>query len=288
MRVKERFDPGRHLQPRTSSSAGSRSDGQRAPSTTQRPPELDLIGDCVHCGFCLPTCPTYVLWGEEMDSPRGRIVLMRAGLEEGSPLSTEQVNHFDNCLGCMACVTACPSGVEYDKLIEDTRQQVERNFTRSPGERAVPAPDLRPVPAPRTSARARAADRAPAPAGDRAAGALRAARRLRCSRRARRCARSTGALPERTPARGAQPRPRRLRPGLRPARVLRRRQRRHGRVSWPRRASRSTPRLPRAAAARCELHAGEDERHARGPGRRSRRSRTSTPWWSTPRAAARR
>ena len=101
----------------------------------QRPPELDLIRECVHCGFCLPTCPTYVLWGEEMDSPRGRIVLMRAGLEEGSALSGEQVNHFDNCLGCMACVTACPSGVEYDKLIEDTRQQVERNFPRPLGER---------------------------------------------------------------------------------------------------------------------------------------------------------
>ena len=101
-----------------------------------RPPELDLIADCVHCGFCLPTCPTYSLWGEEMDSPRGRIVLMRAGLEEGSELSAPLVEHIDNCLGCMACVTACPSGVQYDKLIEDTRAQVERNHTRSPGERA--------------------------------------------------------------------------------------------------------------------------------------------------------
>ena len=101
----------------------------------RRPPELGLIEDCVHCGFCLPTCPTYLLWNEEMDSPRGRIVLMRAGLEEGSGMSAEMVTHFDNCLGCMACVTACPSGVQYDKLIEATRPQVERNFRRPATER---------------------------------------------------------------------------------------------------------------------------------------------------------
>jgi glycolate oxidase iron-sulfur subunit len=100
-----------------------------------RPPEPDLIDDCVHCGFCLPTCPTYTLWGEEMDSPRGRIVLMKAGLEEGSELSAAQVLAWDNCLGCMACVTACPSGVQYHKLIEDTRAQVERNWRRSPDDR---------------------------------------------------------------------------------------------------------------------------------------------------------
>src|ERR671935_3134723 len=94
------------------------------------PPEPDLIDDCVHCGFCLPTCPTYVLWGEEMDSPRGRIVLMRAGHEEQGPMTLAQVNAWDNCLGCMACVTACPSGVQYDKLIEDTRGQVERGYER--------------------------------------------------------------------------------------------------------------------------------------------------------------
>ena len=102
---------------------------------TERAPELDLIDDCVHCGFCLPTCPTYALWGEEMDSPRGRIVLMKAGLEEGSELSPEMVEHWDRCLGCMACVTACPSGVQYDKLIEDTRAQVERRHPRTFRER---------------------------------------------------------------------------------------------------------------------------------------------------------
>ncbi|MDX6680637.1 MAG: glycolate oxidase iron-sulfur subunit [Solirubrobacteraceae bacterium] len=102
-----------------------------------KPPEQELIEDCVHCGFCLPTCPTYVLWNEEMDSPRGRIVLMGAGLEEGSELSDTMVGHFDNCLGCMACVTACPSGVRYDLLIEDTRQQVERRHARTPRERLL-------------------------------------------------------------------------------------------------------------------------------------------------------
>jgi len=96
-----------------------------------RPPEPDLIEDCVHCGFCLPTCPTYVLWGEEMDSPRGRILLMRSAHEEGPDLTASQVQAWDNCLGCMACVTACPSGVQYHKLIEDTRGQVERNWKRS-------------------------------------------------------------------------------------------------------------------------------------------------------------
>ena len=89
------------------------------------PPSQELIDDCVHCGFCLPTCPTYVLWGEEMDSPRGRIYLMKEGLD-GEPMSQSMVQHVDACLGCMACVTACPSGVQYDKLIEATRGQVER------------------------------------------------------------------------------------------------------------------------------------------------------------------
>jgi glycolate oxidase iron-sulfur subunit len=102
-----------------------------------RPPQESLIDDCVHCGFCLPTCPTYTLWHEEMDTPRGRIVLMRTGLEEGSELSAPLVRHLDNCLGCMACVTACPSGVQYDKLIEDARAQVERNWDRPLGERLL-------------------------------------------------------------------------------------------------------------------------------------------------------
>jgi glycolate oxidase iron-sulfur subunit len=94
-----------------------------------RPPQPELIKDCVHCGFCLPSCPTYVLWGEEMDSPRGRIHLMAAGLE-GEPLSESMVSHFDACLGCMACMPACPSGVQYGTLIAETRAQVERRYER--------------------------------------------------------------------------------------------------------------------------------------------------------------
>src|SRR3954469_10371485 len=98
------------------------------------PPDPALVGDCVHCGFCLPTCPTYALWGEEMDSPRGRIYLMKQGLE-GEPMSDSMVQHWDACLGCMACVTACPSGVQYDRLIEGTRGEVERRFARPRWER---------------------------------------------------------------------------------------------------------------------------------------------------------
>jgi glycolate oxidase iron-sulfur subunit len=101
----------------------------------RRPPDPDLIADCVHCGFCLPTCPSYSIFEEEMDSPRGRIVLMRVGNEPGSEASDEMRVHLDRCLGCMACVTACPSGVQYDKLIEQTRPQVERNAPRPRRER---------------------------------------------------------------------------------------------------------------------------------------------------------
>jgi glycolate oxidase iron-sulfur subunit len=97
-----------------------------------------LIADCVHCGFCLPSCPTYVLWGEEMDSPRGRIHLMDQ-LVHGAPLSAEMVGHFDACLGCLACVPACPSGVKYDALIEATRAKVEREAPRTRRERALRA-----------------------------------------------------------------------------------------------------------------------------------------------------
>jgi glycolate oxidase iron-sulfur subunit len=99
------------------------------------PPATVIIDKCVHCGFCLPVCPTYVLWGQEMDSPRGRIYLMKLAAEGAAQMTPKWVSHFDSCLGCMACMTACPSGVDYGKLIEATRAQIERNFPRSSAEK---------------------------------------------------------------------------------------------------------------------------------------------------------
>ncbi len=93
------------------------------------------VDDCVHCGFCLPTCPTYGSWSEEMDSPRGRIDLLRSLREGTIEVSPAVTAHFDACLGCMACVTACPSGVRYDILVEEARALVERRGRRSLRER---------------------------------------------------------------------------------------------------------------------------------------------------------
>jgi glycolate oxidase iron-sulfur subunit len=126
-----------------------------APDSAPRPafdghrtPRADLVADCVHCGFCLPACPTYVLWGEEMDSPRGRIHLIAQGLS-GEPLSESMVQHVDRCLGCLGCVTACPSGVRYDLLLEDTRAQVERRHRRPWRQRALRGALYRLFPYPR-------------------------------------------------------------------------------------------------------------------------------------------
>lgn len=102
---------------------------------SSKEPEKKYLDDCVHCGFCLPACPTYVLWGEEMDSPRGRIYMMRKMVDGEAALDAQFRTHMDNCLGCMACMTACPSGVQYNKLIEPTRAQIERNLPRGRGER---------------------------------------------------------------------------------------------------------------------------------------------------------
>ena len=95
----------------------------------------ELTRACVHCGFCLPTCPTYLLWDEEMDSPRGRIQLMEKTAQGTLALSPTVTEHFDRCLGCMACVTSCPSGVRYDLLIEETRATVEDGQRRPRAER---------------------------------------------------------------------------------------------------------------------------------------------------------
>ena len=98
-----------------------------------------LLDDCVHCGFCLPTCPTYELWHEEMDSPRGRIWLMQATVDGTVELNRTVAEHFDRCLGCMACLTSCPSGVRYDRLIELARERVEKEVPRPFRERLLRA-----------------------------------------------------------------------------------------------------------------------------------------------------
>jgi glycolate oxidase iron-sulfur subunit len=98
----------------------------------------EVAKDCVHCGFCLPACPTYQLWAEEMDSPRGRIYLVNQILD-GAELSASAAEHFDRCLGCMACMTACPSGVQYDQLIEAARVWTEEARSGSGVQPAIAA-----------------------------------------------------------------------------------------------------------------------------------------------------
>src|SRR4051794_11836435 len=92
----------------------------------------EVIKTCVHCGFCLPTCPTYLETGSELDSPRGRIMLIKGALEGPLPLASPLVNHFDRCLGCLGCVPACPSGVQYGELIDNFRPMIEAEYRREP------------------------------------------------------------------------------------------------------------------------------------------------------------
>ena len=89
-----------------------------------------ILRKCVHCGFCTATCPTYVLLGDELDSPRGRIVLIKDMLEQGRAATPEVVRHVDRCLSCLACVTTCPSGVDYRHLVEHARSHIERTYRR--------------------------------------------------------------------------------------------------------------------------------------------------------------
>lgn len=103
-------------------------------------PSKELLSRCVHCGFCLPTCPTYGVLGVEMDSPRGRIRLMQNVWEGRIDIASDELErHIGACLDCRACETACPSGVEYGKLVEATRSQLERARKRSPMAAAVRA-----------------------------------------------------------------------------------------------------------------------------------------------------
>src|SRR5437588_6816441 len=92
----------------------------------------DLMRQCIHCGFCLPTCPTYAVLGVEMDSPRGRIYQMQAVAEGRMVISPDFVEHMYCCLGCRACETACPSGVQFGKLIEAAREQIQIEADHSP------------------------------------------------------------------------------------------------------------------------------------------------------------
>ncbi len=89
-----------------------------------------VIRKCVHCGFCTATCPTYVLLGDELDSPRGRIYLMKEMLENGRDPTAETVKHIDRCLSCLSCMTTCPSGVNYMHLVDHARAYIEQRYRR--------------------------------------------------------------------------------------------------------------------------------------------------------------
>ncbi|WGF88180.1 glycolate oxidase subunit GlcF [Marinivivus vitaminiproducens] len=96
-----------------------------------------ILRTCVHCGFCTATCPTYVLLGDELDSPRGRIYLIKQMLEEGRPADERTVKHLDRCLSCLSCMTTCPSGVDYMHLIDHAREHVHDTYRRPFADRAL-------------------------------------------------------------------------------------------------------------------------------------------------------
>jgi len=96
-----------------------------------------ILRSCVHCGFCTATCPTFVLLGDELDSPRGRIYLIKDMLESGRPATEEVVRHVDRCLSCLSCMTTCPSGVHYMHLVDHARRYIENTYRRPPAERAL-------------------------------------------------------------------------------------------------------------------------------------------------------
>ena len=89
-----------------------------------------ILRACVHCGFCTATCPTYVLLGDELDSPRGRIYLIKDMLENDRPATPEVVKHIDRCLSCLSCMTTCPSGVNYMHLVDHGRHHIEKTYKR--------------------------------------------------------------------------------------------------------------------------------------------------------------
>jgi glycolate oxidase iron-sulfur subunit len=108
-----------------------------------------ILRNCVHCGFCTATCPTYVLLGDELDSPRGRIYLIKDMLERGRPVTAQVVKHIDRCLTCLSCMTTCPSGVHYQHLVDQARVHIEKTFRRTLLDRATRAFLARLLPYPR-------------------------------------------------------------------------------------------------------------------------------------------
>ena len=97
----------------------------------------EILRSCVHCGFCTATCPTYQVLGDELDSPRGRIYLIKDMLETGRPADEKTVKHVDRCLSCLACMTTCPSGVDYMHLVDNAREYIEKTYTRPVFERIL-------------------------------------------------------------------------------------------------------------------------------------------------------
>ncbi|WP_035645899.1 4Fe-4S dicluster domain-containing protein, partial [Bradyrhizobium sp. ORS 285] len=89
-----------------------------------------ILRACVHCGFCTATCPTYVLLGDELDSPRGRIYLIKQMLEKEQAPTSDVVKHIDRCLSCLSCMTTCPSGVHYMHLVDQARVRIEETYER--------------------------------------------------------------------------------------------------------------------------------------------------------------
>jgi len=96
-----------------------------------------ILRTCVHCGFCTATCPTYVLLGDELDSPRGRIYLIKDMLENDKPANDKVALHIDRCLSCLSCVTTCPSGVDYMHLVDQARVRIEKTYRRPWADRMV-------------------------------------------------------------------------------------------------------------------------------------------------------
>src|ERR1051326_4653466 len=108
-----------------------------------------ILRTCVHCGFCTATCPTYVLLGDELDSPRGRIYLIKDMLENDRPATADVVTHIDRCLSCLSCMTTCPSGVHYMHLVDHARPHIEAPYRPPPLDRALRALIARVLPYPK-------------------------------------------------------------------------------------------------------------------------------------------